>query len=472
MHALLKKWSLVLGAAVACSAATGDALALERGPNMLVIWGKNVGVAEIGAYADTEATPNIDRIARDGALFTQAYAPPTGTAGRAAFLLGQNAFRTGLLSVGAPRSAHGLPDWAPSIADVLGERGYVTGQFGLSDTGSRDVHLPTNHGFDRFFGLTHDPTLVDHPAARGIVRARADGWIEDTGPLDRARRETADDEFVAAGIEFIETAVADGKPFFAWLNTIQSADDAGEAAALTAHDEDVGRVLDRLEALGIAGNTIVIYATDSAANALPADGVSPDQALRTPLLVRWPGVIEPGTRVDDLIVPEDWLPTLAAAAGAQEIVARLGKGYRIDGRRYKVHIDGHDFMPRLAGDRVPPPRDYVLFFGADGSLSGVRWAAARAHFEFLDTPFAGRQRGVRSHPVVTDLHGRTLSRPAAGGQALADSTVTALTAFVDTLSDYPSQENINGSDDAETLLRSHTLLESRVAEAQDTRPRW
>jgi arylsulfatase len=464
---------LRLVAAVALwSFAAGAASALEAGraPNILVIWGNDVGIADIGAYADTDATPNIDRIAAGGALFTQAYAPQSGTAGRAAFLLGQNAFRTGLLTVGEPRSGHGIPDWAPSVADILGERGYVAGHFGLADVGSRDVHLPTNHGFDTFYGLVHEPALRNHPKARGIVRARADGWIEDTGPLDDDRVQTADDEFVDASIGFIERAAGDGTPFFAWLNTIQSPDEG----PLAAHDEDVGRLLDRLEALGIADDTIVIYATDSAAGAGPAEGGVPDEAMRAPLLVRWPGVIEPATRVDDMIVHEDWLPTLASAAGAADIVARLGRGHRIDGRRYKVHIDGHDFLPRLAGERVPAPRDYVLFFDADGSLDGVRWTGARAHFRFLDTSFAGHVRSVRSHPVVTDLDGAALSRAADGGPTPGESTVVALNAFVESLSDYPSQENIGGGKDEATkrLFRSHAALESRVSAAQETRPRW
>lgn len=474
MRTLIHNGFRFVGVAMLWSVAAGAASALEtaRTPNMLVIWGNDVGVADIGAYADSNATPNIDRIAAGGALFTQAYAPSGGTAGRTAFLLGQNAFRTGLLAVGEPRSAHGIPDWAPSIADVLGERGYVAGHFGLADVGSRDVHLPTNHGFDSFYGLVHDPALRNHPRARGIVRSRADGWIEDTGPLDRERTETADDEFVDASIEFIERAAADGTPFFAWLNTIKAADGA-DGASLARHDEHVGRLLDKLEALGIADDTLVIYATDSAAGDGPAAGAALDEAFRAPLLVRWPGVIEPGTRIDDLIVHEDWLPTLASAAGAGEIVARLGKGYRIEGRRYKVHIDGHDFVPRLAGERVSPPRDYVFFIATDGTLDGVRWAGARAHFEFLDTSFAGRARTVRANPVITDLDGGALPQPAAGGRSLAESTVAALAAFVETLSAYPSQENIGtGGGETDRLLRSHALLEERVDAARETRPRW
>ena len=310
-------------------------------------------------------TPNIDRLAREGALFTDFYAEQTCTAGRSAFILGQHPFRTGLLTIGMPGSDHGIPDWAPTMGDVFKEQGYATAQFGKNHLGDRDKHLPTVHGFDEFFGnLYHlnaeeepegyyypkDPEFKKKFGPRGVIKSTADGKVEDTGPLTKKRMETVDEEFLAAALDFIDRSVKAEKPFFTWFNasrmhvwTHLKPESQGKTGiglypdGMVEHDDHVGQLLKKLDDLGIDENTIVIYSTDNGAEpwTWPDGGQTRFRGAksnnwegghRVPLIVRWPGVIKPGTHRNEIIAMNDWMPTLAAAAGEPDLVEEDAEG--------------------------------------------------------------------------------------------------------------------------------------------------
>ena len=406
--------------------AVGIAEAQDK-PNILVIWGDDVGVHNISAYNHGimgYKTPNIDRIAKEGAMFTDSYAQQSCTAGRASFITGQHPFRTGLLTIGMPGSDHGIPDWAPTIADLLKEQGYVSGQFGKNHLGDRDKHLPTNHGFDEFFGnLYHlnaeeepetyyypkDPEFKKKYGPRGVIHSYGDGRIEDTGPLTRERMKTADEEFMGPAVDFIKKANADGKPFFVWLSTTRMhvwthlKDDAKGRTGIglypdgmVEHDDHIGKMLDLLDELGIAENTIVVYSTDNGAEKVtwPDGGISPfhgekgttwEGGMRVPQVIRWPGVIKPGTIYNDIVSHEDWLPTFLAAAGEPDIVNKLKNGYSANGKQWKVHLDGYNFMPYFKGETEKGPREQIIYFGQGGELNALRWNDWKV-------TFAGRTR--------------------------------------------------------------------------------
>ena len=334
-------------------------------PNILVLWGDDVGYYNASAYNRGMMgykTPNIDSIAKDGALFTDMYAQQSCTAGRASFILGQQPFRTGLLTIGMPGSDHGIPDWTPTIGDLLKEQGYATGQFGKNHLGDRNKHLPTSHGFDEFFGnLYHlnaeeepetyyypkDPEFHKKFGPRGVIHSYADGKIEDTGPLTRKRMETVDDEFGQAAKDFMARSVKAGKPFFVWMNftrmhvwtrlqeKYQGATGIGlYADGMKELDDMVGSFLDHLKTLGVADNTIVIFSTDNGAEKFtwPDGGTSPfhgekgttwEGGMRVPQMVKWPGTIKPGTIYNDIMSQEDWMPTLLAAAGVPDVNEKL-----------------------------------------------------------------------------------------------------------------------------------------------------
>jgi arylsulfatase len=414
-------------------------------PNIVVIWGDDIGWSNISAYnmgMMGYKTPNIDRIANEGAKFTDFYAQQSCTAGRASFILGEHPFRTGLLTIGMPGSEQGIPDWAPTIADLLKNQGYVSGQFGKNHLGDRDKHLPTKHGFDEFFGnLYHlnaeeepetyyypkDPEFRKKFAPRGVLKATADGKVEDTGPLTTKRMETVDEEFHNAAMDFVSRSVKAQKPFFLWYNATRmhvwthlKKDAVGRTGiglypdGMVEHDEYVGRVLKQLDDLGIADNTIVIYSTDNGAESFtwPDGGITPfhgekgttwEGGFRVPCVVRWPGVIKPGTVYNNIMSQEDWLPTFLAAAGEPDIVAKVKKGYTANGKNFKVHLDGYNFLPFFKGEVKDSPRKSIIYFGQGGELNAVRYEDWKINFAVITGNIATGVREVTGWPMIVNL---------------------------------------------------------------------
>jgi arylsulfatase A-like enzyme len=400
----------------AAPAAAPATPAAGRKPNILVIFGDDIGIPQISAYTMGMMgyrTPNIDRIAREGAIFTDAYGQQSCTAGRASFILGQEPFRTGLLTIGMPGDPHGIQDWMPTIADALKTQGYATGQFGKNHLGDRDEHLPTKHGFDEFFGnLYHlnaeeepegyfypkDPNFRKQFGPRGVIKSSADGKIEDTGPLNKARMPTVDEEFLGAAKDFIGRQARADRPFFLWFNATRmhvfthlkqsSLGKTGKgihADGMLEHDGMVGELLKQLDDLGIADNTIVLYTTDNGAElALWPDGaMTPfrgekgttwEGGFRIPMMVRWPGVVKPGTQYNEIISLIDWFPTFCAAAGIPDIKEKMKAGFAgAGGKSFRVHLDGYNFMPFFKGDAKEPPRDAIYYFDQAGNLNAIRW---------------------------------------------------------------------------------------------------
>ena len=393
-------------------------------PNILVIWGDDIGYWNISAYSKGMMgykTPNIDRIANEGMTFTDCYGEQSCTAGRAAFIMGQSVFRSGLSKVGLPGAEQGMRAEDPTIAELLKPLGYATGQFGKNHLGDRDEHLPTMHGFDEFFGnLYHlnaeeEPELRDYPppsefpnfrknfGPRGVLHCWADGKggqkIENTGALTRKRMETIDDEFVAAAKDFIRRAHKDGKPFFVWANTTHmhfrthakptSLGQSGRWQSeyhdvMIDHDKTIGELLGVLDELGIAGDTIVFYSTDNGPhrNSWPDAGMTPfrsekntnwEGAFRVPGFVRWPGKIKAGSVSNQMISHMDWLPTFLAAADEPDIKEKLLKGHQAVGKTFKVHLDGYNQLPYLTGETDKSPRDEFFYFSDDGDLLALRY---------------------------------------------------------------------------------------------------
>lgn len=419
-------------------------------PNILVIMGDDIGIPQLSAYTKGlmgYQTPNIDRIANEGAMFTDAYGQQSCTAGRAAFILGQEPFRTGLLTIGMPGDPHGIAEWMPTIGDVMKAQGYTTGQFGKNHLGDRDEHLPTQHGFDEFFGnLYHlnaeeepegyfypkDPEFKKKFGPRGVIHswAQPNGKqkVEDTGPLNRKRMPTIDEEFLTAAKTFIETSVKDDKPFFVWFNTTrmhvfthlkpESVGKTGKgvhADGMVEHDGHVGELLDQLEQLGVADNTIVLYTTDNGAEiALWPDGAMTmfrgekgttwEGGFRIPMLVRWPGAIKPGTVYNDIISLVDWFPTLCAAAGVPDIKEKMKNGYNAGGKRFKVHLDGYNFVPYFQGREKAGPRDSIYYFDQSGNLNAVRVHDWKVSFAMNKTGnIATATRDVTAWALITNL---------------------------------------------------------------------
>jgi len=394
-------------------------------PNILVIWGDDIGGFNISAYNNGMMgyrTPNIDRVAKEGALFTDWYGQQSCTAGRAAFITGQSPIRTGLTKVGLPGAPEGMRAEDPTIATLLKPLGYATGQFGKNHLGDRDEMLPTLHGFDEFFGnLYHlnaeeEPENADYPkdpafkkqfGPRGVIHSWAlpDGTqkIEDTGPLTRQRMETVDEEVTKAAIGFMKKSHEDGKPFFVWWNSTRmhvfthlkpaSQNQTGlgiYADGMVEHDAMVGELLDELKALGIEDDTIVMYSTDNGAETFtwPDGGTTMfrgekntnwEGGYRVPTLIRWPGVIKPGTVVNEIGAHEDMLPTLLAAAGEPDVKAKLLKGDTIGKRTYKVHLDGYDLEPSLKGEGAWPRKEFI-YWTDDGSVAALRYGNWKATF--------------------------------------------------------------------------------------------
>jgi arylsulfatase len=419
--------------------------AAQDRPNILVIWGDDVGWSNVSVYNHGimgYETPNIDRIASEGAMFTDWYAEQSCTAGRAAFILGQHPFRTGLLTIGMPGSEQGIQEGMPTIAELLKPLGYTSGQFGKNHLGDRDQHLPTNHGFDEFFGnLYHlnaeeepetyyypdDPTFREEFGPRGVIHSYSDGRIEDTGALTMERMKTVDDEFMGAALDFMDSAHAENKPFFVWFNSTRMhvwtrlRDEAiGRTGiglypdGMVEHDDQVGTLLAKLDELGIADNTIVMYSTDNGAETFtwPDGGITPfhgekgttwEGGFRVPTAIRWPGVIEPGTVYNDIFSHQDMLPTLLAAAGEPDIKNKLLTGHSNGEKTFRTHLDGYNLMPFFAGETDQAPREAIYYFDQSGSLNALRFRNWKLHFTLLEGPINEAVKVKRAWPIVINL---------------------------------------------------------------------
>jgi len=417
---------LVAAVVLATTPATGWTQNAEK-PNILVIWGDDIGQSNISAYTMGLVgyrTPNIDRVAEEGMIFTDYYGEQSCTAGRSSFIMGQSVFRTGLSKVGLPGAELGMREEDPTIAALLKAEGYATGQFGKNHLGDRDEHLPTNHGFDIFFGnLYHlnaeeEPENEDYPGdlvlpngqtfrerfgPRGVIRSAAnpDGTqtIEDTGALTRERMKTVDDETSDAAIAWIREQHAAGTPWFAWwsgtrmhfrthvkdeLRGISGQDEYADG--MVEHDMHIGKFLDLIDELDVADNTIVFYSTDNGPhmNTWPDAAMTPffgekntnwEGGWRVPAMVRWPGRIEAGAVSNEIVHHMDWLPTFLAAAGRGTIKEELIEGgVEAIGRSYKVHLDGYNILPMLTGETEKSPRREVFYFSDDGDLTALRYA--------------------------------------------------------------------------------------------------
>jgi len=420
-------------------------VAAQDKPNILVIWGDDIGWANISKYNHGimgYQTPNIDKLGDEGAMFTDWYSQQSCTAGRAAFILGQHPFRTGLLTIGMPGSEQGIGDNMPTIADLLKDQGYTSGQFGKNHLGDRDKHLPTNHGFDEFFGnLYHlnaeeepetyyypkDPEFKKKYGPRGVIHSYADGKIEDTGPLTQKRMETVDEEFLDAALKFIENANAQGKPFFVWFSATRmhvwtrlKPESEGVTGiglypdGMVEHDGHVGILLEKLDELGITDNTMVMYSTDNGAETFtwPDGGITPfhgekgttwEGGFRAPCMIRWPGVIEPGTVSNNIFSHEDMMPTILAAAGVPDVKEKLLAGYEANGKTFKVHLDGFNLLPYFKGEVEEPPRESIFYFDQGGNLNAIRVNEWKLHFTILEGPINEAVAVKRAWPIIINL---------------------------------------------------------------------
>jgi arylsulfatase len=453
---------LTLAALLAFSALVtpdGEAQPAAAGkPNIVIIWGDDIGQSNISAYSHGVMgykTPNIDRVAREGMMFTDYYAEQSCTAGRASFITGQSGLRTGLTKVGLPGATLGLQKEDPTIAEMLKPLGYATGQFGKNHLGDRNEFLPTVHGFDEFYGnLYHlnaeeEPELPDYPkdpafrakfGPRGVLDCKAsatdDATVDqrfgkvgrqvckDTGPLTKQRMQTIDDDTANRAVDFIQRQQRAGKPFFVWVNfthmhlrTHTKPMSVGQSGrwqspyhdTMIDHDKNVGQVLKALDDLGIANNTFVMYSTDNGPhmNSWPDGAMTPfrneknsnwEGAYRVPAMVRWPGKIKPGQISNEMVAHHDWLPTLVAIAGDPQVADKLAKGYRVGSMNYKVHLDGYNLVPYLTGHGDKSPRDSFIYINDDQQVTGLRYDNWK--MVFLEQRVPGTLR-VWAEPFVT-----------------------------------------------------------------------
>ncbi len=460
-------------------ALTGSANAQSDKPNILVIWGDDVGITNISAYSHGMMgyqTPNIDRIAKEGALFTDYYAEQSCTAGRSSFITGQIPFRVGLSKVGMPGAKQGISSEDPTIAELLKPHGYVSGQFGKNHLGDRNEYLPTVHGFDEYAGLLYhlnafeEPENVDYPKdpefyAKTGPRDPIHTWatdeyddtedprfgvvgkqrIESMGRLDTKRMETYDDETTEQSLDFMRRAVKDDKPFFIWHNTSRThcfthlrpkyADMVPEkgfmGAAMTEFDDGIGRLLDELDKLGIAENTIVIISSDNGAmeSTWPDGGSQPfrsekgtawEGGFRVPAVVRWPGVVEPGRVINDIFHHMDWMPTFLAAVGDPDVKENLLTGHEAAGKTFKVHLDGYNQLALLKGDG-PSARQEIHYISDDGDYAAFRFNKWKLSFltqdnngmYIWDAPYTQHR-----FPLITNLRADPFEKASARGAAM------------------------------------------------------
>lgn len=408
----------------------------QKKPNILVIFGDDIGISNLSCYSHGlmgYQTPNIDRIAKEGMMFTDSYGEQSCTAGRSSFITGQSVYRTGLSKVGIPAAPIGMNDKLVTIAALLKEQGYATGQFGKNHLGDLNHMLPTNHGFDEFFGnLYHlnaeeEPEMDNYPSKeefpkfhetfgpRGVIHSWATDvddptemprWgkvgkqrIEDTGPLTKKRMENCDDEFVAAASDFIKRQKDADKPFFVWLNTTHmhlfthtKPESKGQAGrwqspyhdTMIDHDKNIGQMLQLLDDLGIAEDTFLMYTTDNGPhrNTWPDGAMTPfrsekntnwEGAFRIPMVIRWPGKVPAGTICNEIVQHHDWMPTFLEMAGALDVIDKLKSGYQANGRNYKNHIDGYSMFPMITGKTKESPRKFFFYFSDDGDVLGIRF---------------------------------------------------------------------------------------------------
>jgi len=436
----------------------------QKKPNILVIMSDDIGIWNISAYHRGMMggqTPNIDRIAKEGALFTDYYAQQSCTAGRASFITGQHPFRTGLLKVGMPGAKQGLQHSDPTIADLLKPLGYATAQIGKNHLGDRNEYLPTVHGFDEFYGnLYHlnaeeEPEDPDYPkppeypnfrntfGPRGLLDCKATDrddptedprfgrvgkqTIKDTGPISRKRMETAEEELLARSLDFMDRTVKTGKPFFLWHNTTRMhvftrlaekwENKSGYglyADGMMELDHVVGELLKKIDDLGIADNTIVLFTSDNGAEIMswPDGGNTPfkgekgttwEGGMRVPGLVRWPGVIKPGTIINDIMSQEDWMPTLLAGAGDPDIKEKLKKGLKVGEKVFKNHLDGYNFLPFFKGEAAKGPRREIFYFDDNASLNALRVNDWKIHFKVMEGNLAEATLKPLNMPQVINL---------------------------------------------------------------------
>jgi len=436
----------------------------QKKPNILVIMADDIGIWNISAYHRGMMggrTPNIDRIAREGALFTDYYGQQSCTAGRAAFIIGQHPFRTGLLKVGMPGAKQGLQHSDPTIAELLKPHGYATAQIGKNHLGDRNEYLPTLHGFDEFYGnLYHlnaeeEPEDPDYPKApdypnfrknfgpRGLLDCKATNeddptedprfgrvgkqTIKDTGPITRKRMETVEEELLARSLDFMDRTVKAGKPFFLWHNTTRMhaftrlspkwENKSGHglyADGMMELDHVVGELLKKLDDLGIADNTIVLFTSDNGAEIMtwPDGGNTPfkgekgttwEGGMRVPGLVRWPGVIKPGTIFNEVMSQEDWLPTFLAAAGDPNVKENLKQGIKVGDKTFKNHLDGYNFLPFFKGEETKSPRREIFYFDDNASLNAIRVNDWKIHFKIMEGNLAEATLKPLNMPQVINL---------------------------------------------------------------------
>ena len=489
-----------------------NAPAGTKRPNIVVILADDVGVWNISAYHRGMMggrTPSIDRIAKEGAMFTDYYGQQSCTAGRAAFILGQIPFRTGLLKVGLPGAPQGIQDKDPTIAELLKPLGYATAQVGKNHLGDRNEHLPTVHGFDEFYGnLYHlnaeeEPEDPDYPkdpqfkarfGPRGLLDCRAASVddptedprfgrvgkqsCKDTGAISRKRMETAEEELAARSLDFIERSVKAGKPFFLWHNTTRMhvwtrlsprwADKSGYglyADGMMELDDVVGRLLKKLDDLGVADNTIIVFTTDNGPEIMswPDGGNTPfhgekgttwEGGMRVPALVRWPGVIKPGTIFNEVMAHEDWMPTLLAAAGDPDVTQKLLKGYKVGEKSFKNHLDGYNFLPFFKGQEATAPRRQIFYFDDNANLNAIRVNDWKITFKFIEGNLASGTLKQPNMPVVINLRQDPFERYYGESQMYFRWAADKLAAFVpaqvivgqflQTFKEYPPSQKSGG----------------------------